>query len=984
MHEDLAVSRAVREFWRGCEVRVTYVAGLLTAPAVRDNTGRSSTGQDPRAAASPIFRAEVTLKRSPLYVHPLDSWAIAWTFQDNERLLVSTDYVSGARMFDPRTGTWVYDASEDARATRGRTAQAPASNVTVELYSPLRSPAAPRSSASSLASAAPDAASSMVLFPMRGAGRALGLGFAPPGAMVFNNRACTQSQDPEEDEDCVRPTGELQLSYFPVEPLRSRFGAPSQGATRTLFAVTLANVGTTPIPLSDVRLWYWFAGNATHAPDAGMYRGDCVDLRLGTNEEGGSCRNDDGSDAVLSRIGSGDGPIDPGAAFVLEVAFNTTDAVLAPRDAETGADGGRAVQQALLLLSLEAVTTGRGGVLLDQSRDYSFLNSTVIGTRGGIVTRKLEDNPRLPAYVVARVGREETLRLAWGLPPGTSACAQRDVPPGYVCGDPSAPESCTLVATYCCGPSDDDGTVLALRVPSDWQARVRAARKKQSGITVPPPLPSPRKAQDSGRPPTPAGKESSRGRRRFVFDWDAPDPETPSNQESEFALDSDFGRRSDSWVPPWIVAPVDRAATPMRPSLAVPRISVPPGALSSHGDVTSTMMDELLAAAGGLGGLDGAVSRAEPAPGAASQSRPDDAAHTKDLPSDPTQLVQWQLDASLRATDGSEDGERGEGPQLHELEFLRRVGEGSFGVVLEAMWKAGEGVQRRVAVKLLRAVAAVCSDAAGHAAGAVNLENEVRLLRAVSEESQGARVVQYLGGSSRPVPFLVTEFLPRGSLHGLLRSRASAAAKCGAGRRAGGLSDGQCMTIAFDVADTLAAVHMAHRDLKPQNLLVAEDGRVKLADFGLSRQWGADALLSSVAASHNDGTPAYMAPETLQSLRVHPKGDVYSLGMLLWECFCGEPPWSGLDPYQVMYQVVIAGARPKLPPDTPPALSALIRKCWRADPDHRPSMPDVASFAARILFEQSGASPCASSRRGEVPAVPLPWPPEEGFADSDV
>ena len=130
----------------------------------------------------------------------------------------------------------------------------------------------------------------------------------------------------------------------------------------------------------------------------------------------------------------------------------------------------------------------------------------------------------------------------------------------------------------------------------------------------------------------------------------------------------------------------------------------------------------------------------------------------------------------------------------------------------------------------------------------------------------------------------------------------------------------------------LHAQHWVHRDVKPANLLVRADGSLALADFGCARRQGAaDPLEKDTVV----GTPQYSAPEQFQGAPAQPAADVYSLGAVLHELLCGEPPFPGQTPAELFSQHLLAPV-PRLAQEHAawqPLLDAMLAK----DPAARPA-----------------------------------------------
>ncbi len=162
-------------------------------------------------------------------------------------------------------------------------------------------------------------------------------------------------------------------------------------------------------------------------------------------------------------------------------------------------------------------------------------------------------------------------------------------------------------------------------------------------------------------------------------------------------------------------------------------------------------------------------------------------------------------------------------------------------------------------------------------------------------------------------------------------------------RRRGHLDPRTALIVFESVVAALAAAHHAglvHRDMKPENVLLADDGRVKVADFGLAR---AISSASSVTAGAGTGgvligTVAYLAPEQVERGIAGPRSDVYAAGILLFEMLTGETPHAGDTPLAVAYQHV----HNDVPPPSrrvrgiPPSVDELVADATSRDPDLRP------------------------------------------------
>ena len=238
-------------------------------------------------------------------------------------------------------------------------------------------------------------------------------------------------------------------------------------------------------------------------------------------------------------------------------------------------------------------------------------------------------------------------------------------------------------------------------------------------------------------------------------------------------------------------------------------------------------------------------------------------------------------------------------------ELLEPIGQGGMGIV----WRARDRVTGQiVAVKLLNAFLA--DDASAQA----RFVREAELARRV-ESPRVARVLDH--GAHGGVPYLVMEYVEGRSLRDLVADH-------------GPYSWEEARPLLVEIARSLADVHAAgiiHRDVKPSNILVLPDGRIRLTDFGIARAFDQSRLTGSATML---GTPAYLAPEGARDER----SDLYALGVLAYELLAGAPPFTG----ETTSDVVIAHARSapdlsRLPKPARPVVGWLLDK----DPARRPA-----------------------------------------------
>ena len=179
-------------------------------------------------------------------------------------------------------------------------------------------------------------------------------------------------------------------------------------------------------------------------------------------------------------------------------------------------------------------------------------------------------------------------------------------------------------------------------------------------------------------------------------------------------------------------------------------------------------------------------------------------------------------------------------------------------------------------------------------------------------------------GIDGDVAYIIMELVPGRPLRDMLRAN-------------GQLPVMRAVAIAAAVADALDYAHQAgivHRDVKPGNILVGDDGRVKVTDFGIAKAAAGHDLTE---AGTMLGTAKYLAPEQVAGKPQDRRSDVYGLGVVLYEMLCGRAPFVGDNDMAVVYQHAHADAtRPRqLRPDIPRRLEAVILKAMAKAPEQR-------------------------------------------------
>jgi serine/threonine protein kinase len=293
--------------------------------------------------------------------------------------------------------------------------------------------------------------------------------------------------------------------------------------------------------------------------------------------------------------------------------------------------------------------------------------------------------------------------------------------------------------------------------------------------------------------------------------------------------------------------------------------------------------------------------------------------------------------------------------------LLHRVGSGGMGVVWEGL---DERLERHVAVKQLYRQ----SEGSAEEAERAN-ERAMREARLTARLQHPHAVPVFDAVEQDGQLWLVMPFIPSVTLAAVLD-------------QGGPLEPDEAAKVGAEVASALAAAHavgIVHRDVKPGNILIADDGTALISDFGIARALG-DATLTSSGMIH--GTPAYLAPEVARGGEANFASDVFSLGSTLYSALEGRPPFGTDDNTMALLHRVASGQFP--PPQHSGPLAPVIMDMLSADLDTRPSMRAVADKLTQLVRMRLATGPAPGSEQTTSPlpaAEPqsraIPAPPDQ-------
>jgi serine/threonine protein kinase/Flp pilus assembly protein TadD len=241
-------------------------------------------------------------------------------------------------------------------------------------------------------------------------------------------------------------------------------------------------------------------------------------------------------------------------------------------------------------------------------------------------------------------------------------------------------------------------------------------------------------------------------------------------------------------------------------------------------------------------------------------------------------------------------------------QIIEELGHGGMGRVYKVF---DTDIKEKIALKLLRPEIALDKETVER------FSNELKLARKISHRNV-CRMFDL--GKAEGTTFITMEFVPGEDLKKFIR-------------KTGQLGAGRTVSIAKQVCEGLAEAHhlgVVHRDLKPQNIMVDEDGNARIMDFGIARSIKAKGI---TGAGVMIGTPEYMSPEQVEGKEVDERTDIYSLGVILFEMVTGHVPFEGDTPFTI--GVKHKSERPRNPRELnsqlPEDLSRVILRCLEKD-----------------------------------------------------
>ncbi len=271
----------------------------------------------------------------------------------------------------------------------------------------------------------------------------------------------------------------------------------------------------------------------------------------------------------------------------------------------------------------------------------------------------------------------------------------------------------------------------------------------------------------------------------------------------------------------------------------------------------------------------------------------------------------------------------------NQIEYGQKLGEGGFGIVYKGIWNYVDVAVKKLMMELSESVMQ-------------EFEKEVE----VHSKLRNPYIVQIFGITE--TYGMVMEYMSRGSLRNVLEKN-----------RREEFPWTMRNKIAMDMLIGLSYLHqkkIIHRDLKSLNVLLDDQYKAKLADFGLAKVRSEISSHHSAQSGGAKGTTQWMAPEIFSSLNPEytTKTDIFSYGIVLWELAAHEYPYKNANP-NVVPVLVMQGLRETFPLGTPEGYAQLAQQCWDGTPDKRPTVDEAIRHLKAMDGGSSDASTLSSS-----------------------
>jgi len=272
-----------------------------------------------------------------------------------------------------------------------------------------------------------------------------------------------------------------------------------------------------------------------------------------------------------------------------------------------------------------------------------------------------------------------------------------------------------------------------------------------------------------------------------------------------------------------------------------------------------------------------------------------------EIPDSSTKTLETPIESLKRGTTFAE-----------RYDLIEELGTGGMGKVYKAFDKK---IEEEIALKILR------PDIAGDEKTLSRFSNELKIARKIIHKNVGR---MYDLSEAEGTHFITMEFVPGEDLKSFIK-------------RSGQLTVGKALSIARQVCEGLAEAHemgTIHRDLKPQNIMIDNEGNARIMDFGIARSLQTEGLTVEGTVI---GTPEYMSPEQAEGEETDKRSDIYSLGVVLFEMLTGRIPFEGKTPISIAMKH--KSETPSNPKDInshiPNDLNWLILKCMEKDKTKR-------------------------------------------------